>query len=109
DIGLVALIVVVLAALIVGKGAPLVGRQSIVIGGASMEPAIPLGSAIVVRPVDPAELGVGDVVSMQVGADRATYTHRIVTIVDRADGRWLRTRGDANPDPDPTLVPSGAV
>jgi signal peptidase len=109
DVALLALIVVVLLAVVVAKGAPLVGRQTIVIGGESMEPAIPLGSAIVVKPVDPAELSVGDVVSMQVGSERATYTHRIVALVDRPDGRWIRTKGDGNAAPDPTLVPATAV
>jgi signal peptidase len=109
DLGLLALILVVLLAVVLAKGAPLIGRQSIVIGGESMEPTIHLGSAIVVKPVDPADLAVGDVVSMQVGSERATYTHRIITVVDRPDGRWIRTQGDANAAPDPTLVPATAV
>jgi signal peptidase len=109
DIGLLALILVVLFGVLLGKGAPLVGRQSIVIGGSSMEPAIHLGAAIVVQPVDPATLAVGDVVSMQIGPERTTYTHRIVAVVDRADGRWIRTKGDSNPVPDPTLVPVSAI
>jgi signal peptidase len=109
DLGLLALIIVVLLAVVLSKGAPLVGRQSIVIGGSSMEPTIPLGSAIVVEPIDPSRLAVGEVVSMQVGPDHATYTHRIIAVVDRPDGRWIRTQGDANRDPDPTLVPASAV
>ena len=109
DLGLIVLIVVVLLGIVLAKGAPLVGRQSIVIGGGSMEPSIGVGSAIVVRPVEPAALAVGDVVSMQVGPGRTTYTHRIVAIVDRADGRWIRTQGDANPTPDPALVAAGDV
>ena len=109
DLGLVALIILVLVGIVLGKGVPLVGRQSIVIGGGSMEPTLGLGSAIVIRPVDPASLAVGDIVSMQVGPERTTYTHRIVAVVDRADGRWIRTKGDANAAPDPTLVPAGAV
>jgi signal peptidase I len=109
DIGLVALILVVLAGVVLGKGAPLVGRQSIVIGGGSMEPTLGLGSAIVIRPIDQAALAVGDIVSMRVGPERTTYTHRIVAVVDRPDGRWIRTKGDANAEPDPSLVPATAV
>jgi signal peptidase I len=109
DIGLVALILVALLGILLGRGAPLVGLQSIVIGGGSMEPALGLGSAIIVKPVDPAALAVDDVVSMQIGPERTTYTHRIVAVVDRADGRWIRTKGDANPAPDPTLVSASAV
>jgi signal peptidase len=109
DIGLVGLILVVLVGIVIGKGAPLVGRQSIIVGGGSMEPALGLRSAIVVKPVAAAELAVGDIVSLRVGPDRTTYTHRIVAVVDRSDGRWIRTKGDANADPDPSLVPATAV
>jgi len=109
DVALATLIVVVLVAVALGKLVPLTGGRSIIIGGSSMEPAIHLGSTVVVFPVDPSELRVGDVVSIQVDQARATFTHRIVTIVDRPDGRWIRTKGDANPDPDPTLVPATTV
>jgi signal peptidase I len=109
DVILVTVIVVVLAAVILGKLVPLTGRQSIVIGGASMEPAIGLGAVVVITPVDASELVVGDIVSLRVGEARTTFTHRIVTIVDRPDGRWIRTKGDANAEPDPTLVPASTV
>ena len=109
DIALIALILTVMGAVALGKLVPLTGRQSIVIGGASMEPAIHVGAAVVITPVDAAQLAVGDVVSLQVGEARTTFTHRIVDIVDRGDGRWIRTKGDSNAEPDPTLVPATAV
>jgi len=109
DLGLIVLVFVALLGVALGKGAPLVGRQSIVIGGGSMEPTIGLGAAIIVRPVAAADLAVGDIVSMQVGDARTTFTHRIVAVVDRADGRWIRTKGDANAEPDPTLVAATEV
>jgi signal peptidase len=109
DLGLIVLVFVALLGIALGKGAPLVGRQSIVIGGGSMEPSVGLGAAIVVRPVAAAELAVGDIVTMQVGEARTTFTHRIVAVADRADGRWIRTKGDANAEPDPTLVPATDV
>jgi len=109
DIALIALIVVVLSGVALGKLVPLTGRQTIVIGGASMTPAIPLGAAVVIEPVDAASLNRGDVVSMRITEANATFTHRIVDIVDRPDGRWIQTKGDANATPDPTLVPASAV
>jgi signal peptidase len=109
DVLLLALIAVVLVAVGLGRGAALVGRQSIVVAGGSMAPSIPVGSAIVVAPVDPATLAVGDVVSMNIGGEHATFTHRVVAVIDRADGRWIRTKGDANGTPDPTLVPATDV
>jgi len=109
DIALIVLVVTVLAGLTLGKLVPLTGRQTIVIGGGSMSPAIPLGSAVVIGAVAPTELTAGDVVSLRIADQNATFTHRIVTVVDRADGVWIRTQGDANPEPDPTLVPASAV
>jgi signal peptidase I len=109
DALLIALIVVVLAGVVLGKLVPLTGRETIVIGGRSMEPAVPLGAAVVIEPVDPTALIAGDIVSLRAGPQNALYTHRIVAIVDRSDGRWVRTKGDANADEDPTLVPVSAI
>jgi signal peptidase len=109
DALLVALIVIVLFGVILGKLVPVTGRQVLVVGGPSMEPALALGSAIVVRPTDAGSLAVGDVVSLRPGTDGSVFTHRVVEIADRADGRWVRTKGDANATPDPTLVPATSI
>ena len=109
DAVLIALILVVLFGVILGKVVPLTGRQTIIVGGGSMEPAVPIGAAIVVAPVAAADLHVGDVVSLRAGKDRALFTHRIVEILQRADGTWVRTKGDANASPDPTPVPAGDI
>src|SRR5262245_43211960 len=109
DAVLIALILVVLFAVILGKVVPLTGRQTIIVGGRSMEPAIAMGSAIVVAPVPASQLRVGDVVSLRAGEDRAMFTHRIVQVLDRPDGISIRTKGDANANPDPTLVPAADV
>ncbi len=109
DAVLIALILVVLFGVILGKVVPLTGRQTIIIGGSSMEPAIGVGSAIIVAPVAAADLNVGDVVSLRAGDDRSLFTHRIVRIVDQPDGRWVQTKGDANDTPDPTLTHASAI
>jgi signal peptidase len=109
DALLLALIIVVLGGVVLGKLVPLTGRQTIVIGGGSMEPAVPLGSAVIIKPVDAAALKVGDIVSLKAGPQNALYTHRIVAVVDRPDGRWVQTKGDANADQDPTLVHASAI
>jgi signal peptidase len=109
DVALITLILAVLAAVALGKLVPLTGRETLAIGGRSMEPAIPIGSAIVVAPVDPATLAVGDVVSMRVAEANAIFTHRIEAVVDRPDGRYVRTKGDANAEADPTLVKATAI
>ena len=109
DILLMGLIVVVLFGVILGKLVPLTGHQTIIVGGSSMEPTIGLGSAIVLTPITAPELAVGEVVSLHAGEKDALFTHRIIEVLDLADGRWIRTKGDANANPDPTLIAASAV
>jgi signal peptidase len=109
DLLLIGLVVIVLVGILLAKLVPLTGRQTIIVGGSSMEPAIGLGAAIVIRPVPAEALTVGDVVTLHAGEKSAIYTHRIIEVVDRPDGRWIRTQGDANAHPDPTLIHSSAV
>jgi signal peptidase len=85
---------------------PLTGRQTIIVGGRSMEPAIPMGAALIVTPVAGSDLRVGDVVSLRAGDDQALFTHRIVSIDARPEGVWVNTKGDANAQPDPSPVPA---
>jgi signal peptidase I len=109
DALLLALIVVVLGGVVLAKLVPLTGRQTIAIGGGSMEPAVPLGAAVIIEPVEAGALRVGDIVSLKAGPQNALYTHRIVAVVDRPDGRWVQTKGDANADADPSLVHASAI
>jgi signal peptidase len=74
-----------------------------------MEPIIPMGAAVVAFPVAAQDLRTEQVISVRVGPQKAVFTHRIIRIVEREDGLWLATQGDANPEPDPSLVPASAV
>ena len=65
----------------------------------SMEPAIPVGSAVVIKPVDPRTLKVGDVICYQF-SDSMLVTHRIAEI----NGTGFVTKGDANKDKDIKIV-----
>lgn len=110
DILLIALVGLVLATLLIARAIPAVtGGATFVVGGGSMEPAIPVGAAIVALPVAAEELAVGDVVSLRVGEQQAIFTHRITRLVDREGSPWLETMGDANEGPDPSLVPATSV
>lgn len=73
----------------------------------SMEPTYPVGSLLVVEPIDPAAVRPGMAVSF-VTAD-AMVTHRVTEVVDGLGGPRFRTRGDANDASDAALVPSEAV
>lgn len=109
DVLLLALVVLILVALCLGRLVPALGGSTFVVAGPSMGEAIPIGSAVVAAPVDPRELAVSDIVSIQVGPQRAIFTHRIVRVLERRNEVWIETAGDANPEPDPAIVPASAV
>jgi signal peptidase I len=109
DLLLIGLVLAVVVGILLAKLVPLTGRQTIIVGGSSMEPAIGLGAAIVIKSVPPEALVVGDVVTMHAGEKNAIFTHRIIEVFDRPDGRWIRTQGDNNATPDPTLIHASAV
>jgi signal peptidase len=84
------------------------GFETFAIRGASMAPALPLGSLVVVTPVDPGRIAVGDVVTFQ--ADNGVVvTHRVVEVDASEADAWLRLKGDANESPDPVPVPVRSV
>ena len=107
---LVLLAALTLATIVLGRVLPAMsGGATFVVRGGSMEPAIPLGSALIVTPVAPASLRTGDIVTVQVTPETLVYTHRIDRVVSRADGLWIQTKGDANATPDASLIPATAV
>lgn len=109
DAVLVALIALVLAVLVLARVVPMGGHPVFIVGGPSMEPTLPVGGVVVLDPVAPEALAVGDVVSLRSGPSKALFTHRITRIVERLDGRWIETKGDANVAPDPSITPASAV
>jgi signal peptidase len=96
--------------LLVGLGArvaPAAGLELFSIRSGSMEPQLTIGSlAIVERKTE--GLSVGRAVAFRLPSG-VVVTHRVIEVVETANGTFLRTRGDANEDPDPSLVPMSAV
>lgn len=68
----------------------------------SMEPDLPPGTLVVVRPVDPEDIALGDVITFQLESGKPTVaTHRVVAVGTRLDGEQVfTTQGDANGTPD---------
>lgn len=81
-------------ALMVAFFAGLLPAAPVVVATGSMEPGIGVGDVVIVCPVDPEELAVGDVIRYQ--GEGCTVIHRIVAI----DGDSFTTQGDANNAPD---------
>lgn len=75
-----------------------VGATPYTILTGSMRPSMPPGTLVVVRPVSPERVRVGDVVTYQLrSGEPQVVTHRVVSVgVDGGGHRVFRTQGDAN-------------
>lgn len=83
--------------LIAGSAALIVlSRDTYIVTSGSMIPAFEPGDAIYVRPVDPATLKVGDIITFKAPGQDKFVTHRIFAI----DTGGIQTKGDFNADPD---------
>jgi len=89
--------------------APYFGWHFDIVYGGSMEPAMKSGSLAVIRPVEPAAVSEGDIITYTSGTDSNTVTtHRVIEVVN--DGSLsFRTKGDANEEPDAYSVPAENV
>ena len=104
---LVGVVAVGLLAVVVPR---LVGGVPLTILTGSMEPGLPPGTLVVVRPVDPADIRVGDVVTYQIRPGvPGVISHRVVGITVGAAGRTFTLKGDANSEPDRAAVVEGQV
>jgi len=86
----------------------LTGSTAYTVLTGSMEPTLPPGTLIVVKPTPNEDLTTGDVITFQpVSGDPAVVTHRIEGIYYTGEGeRRIHTRGDNNPVADSwSLVP----
>lgn len=75
------------------------GLATFIVTGGSMEPSIQKGALVLVQPVSPAQVEVGDVITFQ-QYDQTT-THRVVAVANTTQGRSFTTKGDANSVADP--------
>jgi signal peptidase len=83
-----------------------------VVGG-SMEPTIPLGAVVAVRPVDASDIKVNDIIMYggpQSSSRSASVVHRVVAVEATAEGEpSFVTRGDSNASEDYLMVAAGDV
>lgn len=68
----------------------------------SMEPALPPGTLLVVRPVPLDDVRIGDVLTYQIASGHPeVISHRVVSVTSSSDGeRTFVVKGDANAEPD---------
>lgn len=91
-------LVVLLAAAAVILVPMLLGYKEMAVLSGSMEPTIPVGSLVYVKPVEASELEAGDVCTYYLSDGETFVTHRVMSI--DPDAQTLVTQGDANEDPD---------
>ena len=80
------------------------GWHSYLVESGSMGKTAPTGSLVAMRPITGSTVQVGDVIMLHRG-NGTPVLHRVIE--RRVDNGWLmvRTKGDANPKPDPQFYP----
>lgn len=99
----VALLVGILAIGALAIAVPaLTGSTALTVLTSSMEPHLPPGTMVVVRPTDTADIDPGMVVTYQLRSGEPTLvTHRVTQVLTAADGeRRFITKGDNNAEAD---------
>lgn len=92
------ILVVLLAAAAVILVPMLLGYKEMAVLSGSMEPTIPVGSLVYVKPVEASMLEAGDVCTYYLSDGETFVTHRVMSI--DPDAQTLVTQGDANESPD---------
>jgi len=102
---------ILMAALVFGSASlpALLGYNTMVVTSGSMEPAIRVGDAVMMKPPTPGEIRVGDVITFKPFGSRGLVTHRVVATSEIEGDPYFQTQGDANATPDPDLTSAEAV
>ncbi len=102
---------ILMAALVFGSASlpALLGYNTMVVTSGSMEPAIRVGDAVIMRPPSPGEIRNGDVITFKPFGSRGLFTHRVVAASEIEGNLYFQTQGDANATPDPDLTSADAV
>ncbi len=93
------------------------GYKPLTVLGGSMEPAIHVGSVVLISPVEAADIKEGDIITFRTPQNSKVFegypgsltTHRVVEVVDAGGALGFKTKGDANEDADGWIVPSADV
>lgn len=105
--------VVLVGAFVAGAGVlfvpRLLGWQLVTVLTGSMTPTYPVESVLAVKPINPVEIRVGDVVTFMTAHIKAPVTHRVIAVHKTDRGLEFTTKGDANEDRDPDKVTSANI
>ena len=97
---------------VVGLGATQVGpivlgtsSPLLAIASGSMVPTLHRGDLVIVEHASPGSIAIGTIIAFHVSCLPAPTVHRVYRIVQIGSSPVYQTKGDANPSPDPCLVP----
>ena len=87
------------------------GYRPFIVMTGSMEPVIMSGDLIFTKTIDPNDIKAGDIISFTdpAGNGVSVVTHRVVEVINEANGLSFRTKGDANNAEDQDLVPASKI
>jgi signal peptidase I len=104
SIGVLGLIL--LLALVVIVVPKIAGATPMTILTSSMEPTLPPGTLIVVKPTPINKIGIGDVLTYQIrSGDAAVVSHRVIGVSSVSDGTFtFVTKGDNNDQADLAVI-----
>jgi signal peptidase len=95
-VGLFAALLLVLSA-----GPRFLPFEDLVVQSGSMTPTLPVGSVAIYRHETAAQVKVGQIILFGKPSDPSVVvTHRVYAIKNGPQGRYFKTKGDANPAPD---------
>ena len=104
----IAAVLAVLGAVGLMIGPRLAGWRPVVVLSGSMEPKLPVGGLVFLKPVEASQIRVGDIISFRHGNVRVT--HRVAAVTKDTQGNLaFQTKGDANNDVDSGLVAPSSV
>ncbi len=103
-----ALIILLMAATALTFLAPRFSWSVDAVFSGSMEPELKVGGVVVTRPVEPEEIRAGDIITFYSPLNERLTSHRVIA-VEQASAFQFLTKGDANGDADPVVVPAQNV
>jgi signal peptidase len=103
-----AVTILLMAAAVLTFLAPRFGWEVDTVFSGSMEPQLKTGSVAITRPVEAEDIKVGDIITFHSPLSEKLISHRVIAVEDSSSFSF-RTKGDANEDADPFVVPAQSV
>jgi signal peptidase len=103
-----AVIILLMAAAVLVFLAPRFGWRVDAVFSGSMEPELKTGGVVITRPVDTEDIKVGDIITFYSPLNEQLTSHRVIAAGDGSSFHF-QTKGDANEDADPFVVPAENV